>query len=440
MGLGRCVQGLGLAAALLACASCESDQDGGDASAMGDASRPGIDAGPDVHEDASVLDGATSDAADRDGGAAGDAGEHDAAGGLDADVSTDGGGDADAAEPPLTPATTHVYVGGYSTQIVHLTLDQETGQLSHQGATNAAGAPSYLAIRPQRDALYALDEQSTAAASQVLAFAIDPETGELSKINEVPSGGERPRHVTVHPTGDWIAVAHYGSGHTTILPVRADRGVGGVIDVERGAGDAARQAHQAVFDARGTTLLVPCIQNNYVIQYQFNLGALALGAPASVAVAGGPRHVAFHPDQRSAYALSETTSVLTSFAYDGVTGQLTSPMTIAAAETTAGGSSHVAVHPSGRSLYVSNEADNSIGVFVLALDGRPQLVEHERGGLATPRDFAIDPQGRHLIVANHGGAQDLRVYRIDPIDGALTFVSAANVGGQPSSVVIAVLP
>lgn len=428
---------MGVIASLVASAACEGDDDAQAVDAM--MAPPPVEAGMDAGDDAAAGHGGTtagSGGGSGTSGGSGGAAASDAA--TDAAGVEDSGADAspDAAPPP---EVTHVYVGGYGNAIAHLVLDRQTGELDHRGATSAGNAPSYLALHPQRDALYAVNEQGSAADSQVLAFAIDDD-GDLSMINAVPSGGEGAPHLAVHPSGRWVAVAHYNSGHTSILSVLDDRSLGGLVDIDRGPSDLARKAHQAVFDPAGTTLLVPCLENNYVLSYQFNLGAIVLNTPPPSAVAGGPRHLVVSPDGRYVYVLSELESLLTSFLYNGVTGQLSSPEMIDSEEETKGASAHVAIHPSGRWLYASNRSENSVGVFSIGGDGRPAPVEHVRSGLATPRDFAIDPAGEFLIVANQSGAQDLRVYRIDPATGTLSFLHAANVGGQPSSVVFALLP
>lgn len=424
-----------LVAALWAGAGCEGD-DGAEGDAM--TAMPPIEAGLDASDDAAAGSGGAGGSGGTGGTGGRDASDPDAT--ADAETPEDSGTDAAQPDASLPVQTTHVYVGGYSSEITHFVLDRETGELDHREATAAGSSPSYVAIHPQRDALYAVNESNSAAGSQVLAFAIDRESGELSMINAVPSGGEGAPHLAVHPSGDWIAVAHYVSGHTSILPVRADRGLNGVIDIDRGPADDARKAHQAVFDFRGTTLLVPCLENDYVLQYEVTDGSIALKTPATAAVAGGPRHLALHPDQQHAYVLSELDSLLTWLDYDADTGLLSNPQSMDSEQTIKGSSAHIAVHPSGRWLYVSNRTENSLGVFALAADGRPQLVEHVLEGIATPRDFAIDPAGEFLIVANQSGAQDLRVYRIDPILGTLTFVKATNVGGQPTFVGFALLP
>jgi 6-phosphogluconolactonase len=431
------VRTIRLVTALLACAGCESDGSSGDASAAHDATTAPNEGGLDASDPPAGHDGSTAGTGGSGGSSADAGGERDAA---DDAASFDGSSpDASAPDASTAPRVTHVYVGGYSSDIAHFVLDRATGELDHRGATDGGNAPSYLAVHPLHDALYAVNEQDSSAASQILAFAIDPQDGDLSMINAVPSGGEGAPHLAVHPTGDWIGVAHYDSGHTSILPVRADRGLGGVTDVDRGPADGARKAHQIVFDARGTTLLVPCLENNYVLQYQFNLGALVLNAPPTTAVEGGPRHMALSPDQRYAYVLSELDSTITSFLYDGIQGRLSSPQTIDSEDVTKGESAHIAVHPNGQWLYASNRVENSVGVFSIDSEGRPHAVEFVRAGLATPRDFAIDPFGEYLLVANQGGAQDVHVYRIAAADGRLTFASSANVGGQPSSVAFALL-
>lgn len=440
MRLGRSFRGVALIAALIAAlivgASCESSDDG--VSPQLDATTsPPFEAGLDASTGGAAAFGGAASGAGGIGGSGGSAGTADYDAARPHDSGLDAAGELDASTPA---ETTHVYVGGYSAEIKHLVLDRATGELEQRDATSAGSAPSYLAIHPQRDALYAINEQSSAAGSQVIAFAIDPEDGALSMINAAPSGGEGSPHLAVHPSGQWIAVAHYGSGHTSVLSVREDRGLNGVVDLERGPADDARKAHQAVFDAPGTTLLVPCLESDYVLQFQFNLGMLTLNTPATVAVAGGPRHLALSPDQRNAYVLSELDSLLTSFAYDGTTGRLSSPQTIDSEADVKGASAHIAVHPSGRWLYVSNRAENSVGVFSIDTDGRPHPVEHVRAGIATPRDFGIDPLGEYLIVANQGGAEDLRVYRIDPDNGTLTFVKATSVGGSPTFVGFVLLP
>jgi 6-phosphogluconolactonase len=274
----------------------------------------------------------------------------------------------------------------------------------------------------------------------VIAFKVEPQTGALTEINRVATGGAGAPYLSVHPSGRWVAVAHYTSGHTSILPVRSDGGLSDPSAVTLGPNDSCMLAHEAVFSQNGKFLYVPCLDSNFVIQFKFNAGKLDYNDPPTVAVAGGPRHLSFDPLERFAYVVSETASTITTFAYDRRTGRLSDPQVSNAYQTTAGASAEIHVHPSGRFLYVSNRGENSIGLFSIDRRGQPHAVSFVTDMVARPRDFTIDPSGSLLISANQDDPQNLLVYRIAQRDGKLTQLGMEPVGGQPSFVGVEVLP
>jgi 6-phosphogluconolactonase len=59
-------------------------------------------------------------------------------------------------------------------------------------------------------------------ASHALAFSIDEHTGELSLLNQQPTGGKNPVHVAVDPANRFLVVANYGTGTVGVLPINAD--------------------------------------------------------------------------------------------------------------------------------------------------------------------------------------------------------------------------
>lgn len=327
-----------------------------------------------------------------------------------------------------------VYVSGNSTTIGLFRLDPQTGSLTKAASAAAGQNPSYLALAPGGQYLYAVNE---IAESRVLAFRVDPSTGGLTEINRANTGGDGATHLAVHPSGKWVAVAHYNSGHTVVLPVLDNGGVGDPIASSRGPDDSCKNAHQALFDDSGAHLFVPCLGSNYVLQLKLVDGRLEYNDPPTVAVAGGPRHMALHPSQRTAYVLSELESILTSFDYDPRTGRLSNPVSIPSVQQRQGASAHVAVHPGGKFLYVSNRAENSVGLFALDAKGRASPVDFVTEGISTPRDFVLAPNGELLLAANQAGAQDVLVFRIAPADGRLTRLSSTKVGGDPTFVGVA---
>jgi 6-phosphogluconolactonase len=78
------------------------------------------------------------------------------------------------------------------------------------------------------------------------------------------------------------------------------------------------------------------------------------------------------------------------------------------------------VSPNGKFLYTSNRGDNSLAVFSIApADGRLALVQHVSTQGKTPRNFALDPSGHVLLVANQN-SDNIFTYTVDKQTGKLT--------------------
>jgi 6-phosphogluconolactonase len=333
-----------------------------------------------------------------------------------------------------------VYVSGYGSNIHVLELDVQSAELRASSAADGGNSPSYMAFSPDRRFAYAINEADS-ENSKVLAFKVDPKDGKLSALNSQVTRGSGSPHLAVHPSGKWIAVAHYTSGEVTVLPVQDDGSVGSASAPDRGPDGDCDKAHQAVFDRSGDHLFVPCLGSNYVLQYKLDDGKLEYNDPPTVQVAGGPRHLAFDPNEQRAYVLTEHDSTITQFDYDKATGLLTNPRAaIKSHQQTKGSSAHIVVHPSGKWLYASNRKENSLGLFALASDGTPSPVAFETDMIATPRDFSIDPTGRWLLLANQEGAETVLLYSIDESTGKLTRKQVLEVGDQPSFIQALTLP
>jgi 6-phosphogluconolactonase len=333
-------------------------------------------------------------------------------------------------------ASYYVYVSGENPTITTLRLDPASGTLTRTGSASAGTVPSYLAIAPSKKFLYAIDEIDQ---SRIIAFTVDAASGTLREINRETTGGAGAPHLTVDPTGRWVVAAHYDSNSVTVHPVRPDGGIGKASDTRR----PGTSAHQVVFDSSGRFAFIPCLGSNLVAQYRFQNGKLVPNDPPSVAVAGGPRHMALDPKEQFAYVLSELENAVTSFRYDRASGRLSAPQRLPTIgpggkkEETA----HVLVHPSGRFLYVSNGNDNSIVRFDIdGATGRLSHPTYERSLIRFPRDFTIDPTGRYLIVANRDSAS-LTTFRIDPSTGKLERVGGpVQVPAKPEFVGVVALP
>ena len=89
-----------------------------------------------------------------------------------------------------------------------------------------------------------------------------------------------------------------------------------------------------------------------------------------------------------------------------------------------GSTAETVVHPSGKFVYVSNrDPYNSIAIFSIDPQTRKlTAIGHQGMGVKTPRNYAIEPSGRYMLVANQSGG-DVIVFKIDQSTGKLTLTS-----------------
>ncbi len=354
-------------------------------------------------------------------------------------------GSAWAQAPATAPAsgfgTYWVYVGTYSggarnRGIFLMDLDARTGRLSQPRLAAASPDPSFLAIHPSRQFLYAANESGTIQGHRdggVSAFAIDPSTGTLELLNQQLPAGSGPCHLVVDRQGKNVLVANYGSGSVGCLPIEQNgrlRPASTKIQHRGHGADPGRQtgphAHSINLDAANRIAVAADLGLDRVLLYDFDPanGRLAPHEPpfTKVAPASGPRHFAFHPEGRFGYVINEMANTVIAFAYDADAGTLTEIQTISTLPANFRGKSYTAevqVHPTGRFLYGSNRGHDSIAVFVIdPTTGKLTLTGITPTQGKNPRNFAIDPTGAWLLAENQD-SDSIVVFRIDPQTGTL---------------------
>ena len=237
-----------------------------------------------------------------------------------------------AADGPVT-----VYVGTYtdgtSKGIYRFSLDLDTGKASAPALAGEAKSPSFLALHPSGRFLYAVSEVGDfggAKTGSVIAFAVDPKTGDLAKLNEVASEGGAPCHLVVDKAGKNVLVANYGGGTVAVLPIGADGRLqkASAVRTHEGKGpNAQRQdkphAHGIYLDAAERFALAPDLGADRVFVYGYDAakGALTPHGAGVLEPGSGPRHLSFHPSGRFAYVINELSSTVSVFGYDAGEGR-----------------------------------------------------------------------------------------------------------------------
>src|SRR5262245_16635600 len=258
-------------------------------------------------------------------------------------------------------------------------LEAATGHLTPQSEVPAAGAPSPLAISPDRKVLYVGQRNGPVISS----FQINPDTGGLTQSGTV-SPGAAPTFLAPDRTGKFLLSAYYQGARAAVHPLGADGSVGGPpIDwLETATGAHAIQTdpsnkfafvpHIARFNDNVLEPLRESSGPNMILQFQFDAqsGHLTPNTPFRVEPAErlGPRHSCLHPLLIVVYFSNEQGCSVTGYQLDPATGTLTALQTITtlpAGYTGRNTCSQIQISASGKFLYVPNRGHNSIAGFAV---------------------------------------------------------------------------
>ncbi|MBI1830379.1 MAG: lactonase family protein, partial [Planctomycetes bacterium] len=279
--------------------------------------------------------------------------------------------------------------------------------------------------------------------SGVVAFAIDAKTGNLTMLNSQSSGGSGPCHLVVDASGKTVMAANYGGGSCVSIPITDDGKLGDIGSFHQHKGKSilpnqkGPHGHSINMDKANKFAFCADLGLDKILIYRLdaNKGTLTPHGEFDTPPGSGPRHFAFHPDGKTAYTNGEMSMTLIAADYNAEKGALKKKQiitTLPKDETRKGGSTaEVVVHPSGKFVYVSNrDPYNSIAIFAIdQKTGELTAVGHEARGVKTPRNFATDPSGQYMLVANQSG-NNVISFRINQSTGELTPTgSRVEVGG-----------
>ncbi|HEY9174786.1 MAG TPA: lactonase family protein [Verrucomicrobiae bacterium] len=339
------------------------------------------------------------------------------------------------------PARYLVYFGTYtgpkSQGIYVARFDATTGKLGMPELAAETKSPSFLAVHPNERFLYAVGEGTMLEGTRsgaVSAFALNKRSGQLSLLNQQPSGGLGPCHLALESKGRCLLAANYGSGSVTSLPVRKDGSLGEPVSTIQHIGasvnpqrQAGPHAHFITADPRDRFALCCDLGLDQVLVYRLDPKRATLIANdppfATVKPGAGPRHLAFSPNGRFVFVINELASTVAVFAYDARRGTLAERQTVSTLPAGHPGTNttcaEIAVHPSGKFVFGSNRGHESIVTFAVdTKTGVLSHVAHQPTGGRTPRHFVIDPTGQWLLAENQA-SDTVTVFRIDPRSGRL---------------------
>ncbi len=355
--------------------------------------------------------------------------------------------------------------GGTSRGIYRFAWDAGTGGLKPLGLLAASEMPTFLVLSRDGKLLFAANETDRfagAAGGGVSSFRVvgggsgshaggaaahaEPGPGlhaeavgglRLLPVNTQGAGGAGTCHVGLHPTGRVLLCANYSGGSVSSFPVSAEGRIGAMAshfqytgpgpDGERERNrerQEAPHAHRATVSPGGRWALFNDLGLDCIHVYALDAGTAKLtGHGQWTAPAGsGPRALAFHPNGRWAYCVTELNSEVMLLLWDEERGELTTRQRVSllpAGFTERSQACEVVLDRAGRFAYAADRYYD--GVYRFTVDAKTgELGGMERSTMAgrTPRHMALDPTERWLLTANQD-SDTIEIWPRDPMTGLL---------------------
>jgi 6-phosphogluconolactonase len=322
------------------------------------------------------------------------------------------------------------YTSGASEGIYFSNLNTKTGQLSPPKLAAKIENPSFIAIHPNKKYLYAIVEMKNEKAL-VCSYEIK-KNGSLKKLNQQPSGGDTPCHVTVDALGKTLLIANYNGANCATYPISSNGEIGKGMTYEHTGNSVnkirqqAPHPHSINLNPANNQAFVADLGTDKIMIYNFDSLHSKLKFHGSIELppGGGPRHFSFHPSGKFAYGNLELTREIVAMSYHpklGILKKIQILSTLPEGVEPIGSTAECLVHPTGKFVYVSNRGHNSIAVFKIDQDtGHLTKVEIEPTLGKIPRGFGIDPKGKFLVVG-HQKTDKVSVFKINQASGDLTF-------------------
>jgi 6-phosphogluconolactonase (cycloisomerase 2 family) len=344
-------------------------------------------------------------------------------------------------------------------------VDRKTGALTPSSIVPMGNSPSCLVVNQGRTHLYSANETDRwngAKEGSVSAFLINQNNGTLSKLNTVPSGGDGPTYVSLHPSERFLFVANYFGGSVAVLPVLADGRLGEPVCVVEDKGEIGptiatnapegsfafsghdrTHAHMIQSDPEGRHVIHVDLALDRIFVWDFDdtTGQLKPTKQGYVSLppGDGPRHFHFHPNGRWFYSVQEEGSTVAFFHYDGSDGTLRyqdSWSTLPPGFSGSNFCSEILVSGDGKFVYAGNRLYDTIAIYAVQETGSLSYQGEvwTRGNY--PRSFHFDPSGQFLYCCNQR-ADNLVVFRVNRQTGGLDFTGHYQPVGNPSHIVFA---
>ncbi len=322
-------------------------------------------------------------------------------------------------------------------------FDTKTGKLSFESNTEGIKNPSFVTLNNQATKLYSVSEGTT---GQVSAFDFDNKSGKLTFINSQETKSPGPCHVTLTKDNKFLISANYSGGSLSVFPVLNDGSLAPLVQLVQHTGSSidpngrqkSAHAHSTTNSPDGSYLYAADLGTDKIFGYRYNASANEPLQPAeqtfvTAKPGSGPRHFTFNKKGDLVYSVEELSGTVAVYTY--INEALTEIQRVNMnTEDFKGENGAADIHLSrdGKFLYATNRGtvDEIVIFSVDSKSGKITRIGSQSSMGKHPRNFAIDPSDKFLLVANQH-TDNIVVFERNQKTGLLTPTGETLTVGAP---------
>ncbi len=323
------------------------------------------------------------------------------------------------------------YIGTYTKRdsqgIYRFILDTEEKKIKNVEVAAPLDNPTYLTVSNDNRYVYAVSKEEDKGG--ITAFKVTDSEGNLKKLNSEVTDGSAPCHVSVKSDNSLVVTANYHTKQAEAHLTNQDGTIQPAMSVEHeGNGPHERQEkphlHFAGFTPDQQFVVVVDLGSDTVTTYRPNGDKLEKISVLNTKSGSGPRHLAFHPNGKYAYVMTELSNEVIVLKYNNSDGsfeelQYISTLPEDFKENSQG--SAIYLSSDGKFVYAGNRGHNSIAVYRVADDFTVEFIEWTHTEGDWPRDFVLDPT-EQFIVASNQESGTLVLFERDQDKGTLSLI------------------
>ena len=330
-----------------------------------------------------------------------------------------------------------MYIGTYtedsnSNGIYTYRFNQENGTFELLSSATA-GNPSFVTLSPDGKRLYAVSEYNDGRQG---AYSFDVSEDKVQLSNPIflptapkdvlPRAGADPCHIVADDK--YVITANYTGGDISVFSLDAKGRLQPEVQniaFEGKTPERVAHIHCIIPTPDKKYILATDLGNDRVYRFRYNKKArknaevlTSQRVAYEVSDGQGPRHLTFSKDGRFAYLINELGGECVVLSYRK--GKLKEVQRIMADEGGGRGSADIHISPDGRFLYTSHRLKKD-GIAIFAIDpekGTLSKIGYQHTGIH-PRNFAITPNGKYLLVACRDDNK-IQVFERNEATGELT--------------------